>query len=110
MNIVPIDSDEFDVEEYWLFNALSIEWLFILKKLGESVKAKPEVQHAVQAAAFDNSPIYMLKKSCYPAEVIAKAIGVEVEKLKAHQGIITLKHLNPQTDLPRPTVEYWGEA
>lgn len=108
MAVVPISS-QINVEEYWQIKALSIEWLYVLQKLAESVKVAQQEMHCVVGTSFDNQPLYMLKRSFYPTEVISKATGIERDKLEGYAGVITLK-ATPQDGVPEATVGYWGTA
>lgn len=98
----------FDIAEYWQVKALSVEWLYVLSTLALSVHAAPEEQHCVVGMSWDNTPLYLLKKKYFPAASLSKVTGIAEEKLSSYKGVITLQ--SKKSDLPEPTVPYWGKA
>lgn len=111
--MVDIDDDDdvmqVTLADYWQFVAKSVEWIYVLKKLGDSVKQPPEMRHAATATHSSGAPLYLLKKEFYAPEVIAKALGLPADKLAGYEGPIVLKGAAEDT-LPEVTVNYWGEA
>lgn len=110
MVIVPISTD-INPADYWQFHALSIEWLFIMQKLKDSVMAKEADRHCLLGVnAIDGTEVYFLSKKFYTAETIAKATGLPVEKLEVYGGVIKLNPPKVDEALPKPTVDFWGTA
>lgn len=108
MTEVPITTDGFNVDDYWQIKALSIEWLYVMQKLGESIIPKAGEQHVLVGVSFDQSTTYLLKRSYFPPSVIAKATGLPEDKLAKYTGVITLKSTSVAPK--EPTVSYWGTA
>lgn len=109
MVAIPIQSDDVNLKDYWQLRALSVEWLYVLEKLRTSIQAKDADRHALLAVGVDGAQTYLLSKKFYTAPTIAKATGIEAAKLEASSGVITLRGKD-EPELPKPTVEYWGEA
>lgn len=109
MAVIPINSD-IKMDDYWQIRALSVEWLYVLQKLNESVMAKAADRHCLLAVGTDGSTTYLLSKKFYTPTTIAKATGLSVEKLEAYVGMITLKSPKSNEGLPDATVPYWGTA
>ncbi len=109
MVVVPINTD-LNMEEYWQLNPRSIEWLYVVKKLGESVQAKYEDKHCLMGTSLDGTTLYLLSKKFYTPVTISKATGLSVAKLENYNGVITLKEPKDSIGKPAPTVAYWGEA
>lgn len=101
--------EAFNVEEYWQVKALSVEWLYVLQKLSESVKAAPHEQHCVVGVGWDGTPLYLLKRSHYPAATLSAVTGIAEGTLLAFTGVLTLK-AKAVEGLPEATVPYWGTA
>lgn len=99
----------FNIEEYWQIKALSVEWLYVLTKLKDSVKVGPFEQHCVVGVHYDGNPLYLLKRKYYPVAEISRVTGLAEDKLAAYTGILTLKSKLVE-GLPEPTVTYWGLA
>lgn len=110
MTIIPITGD-INPADYWQFHALSIEWLFIMQKLKDSVMAKEADRHCLLGVnAVDGTEVYFLSKKFYTAATIAKATGLPEEKIEAYSGVIKLKPPKVDEALPKATVDYWGTA
>jgi hypothetical protein len=99
----------FDVEEYWQIKALSVEWLYMLQKLKDSVEPPEGIQHCIIGQGWDGQPLYLLHRKVYTPTTLGAAFGLTEEKLLSYRGVITLKSKYAD-GLPEPTVSYWGTA
>lgn len=102
-------SNGLNLEEWWQINAQSIEWLYVLQKLKDSVVPKPGDTHCLLGEGPDGSQTYLLKKLYYTPEAISKVTGLAVAALQSNSGLITLKP-NKAEAPKKSTVNYWGEA
>lgn len=95
------------MSETYTIEARSLEWVYLLTKIISA--HKPKVGD-VQMASESGNPIYFIKKSLIPVDKLAKVLGTTAEQLGAAKKRIILRPLSDDTTLPKPTVNYLGEA
>lgn len=109
MAVIPITSGQIKVDEYWQFRAHSVEWLYVLSKLKDSVMTQ-DGSHCLIGESPDGTVTYLLRKRSYSVATISKATGLSEADLESNVGIITLKEPKSNKGLPEPNVEGWGTA
>ncbi len=97
--------------KYWLLIAGSLEWQYVMAKLEEEFFVAGRDDLSVYGALVPEDPclppIYWMKKTAIPAEVIAHRVGLPVDVVKKAKII----KLRPFPEGPvKPTVEYFGTA
>lgn len=97
-----------DLTKNWALHSHGIEWTYIVKvKLLRPIQEKePNVG---MVAFFDGNPTFIIPKDKLPAAILSKYTGIAVDKLVGVEEVIELT-LKPRPDLPKPTVNQWGEA
>lgn len=97
------------VKDYYIFETTSFEWLWVIQNMIAKVKDEMGPHDVLLIAPKEgaDNPSYYLKKTRFPADVIAKSIGTTAEKVEAAK-IIRLKPFEKPEGLPEPTVGYYG--
>jgi hypothetical protein len=104
-----VDGNNFKVDEWWQFSPRSIEWLYMMQKMKDSIKPAPTEDICVIGATWTGEALYLLSRKYFPTEAISAATGLTAEALDKHNGVIVLRTKTPE-DLPEPTVQGWGTA
>lgn len=99
------------VKDYFIFETTSFEWLWVIQNMISKVKDEMDPHDVLLIAPKEGNadPSYYLKKTRFPADVIAKALGTTPEKVEAAK-IIRLKPFETPEGIPEPTVGYYGVA
>lgn len=98
-------------KDYWVLQTSSVEGTYIVGKLIKQFFPKPNaVTHDLVLLQYEDGqdPAYWLRKAKLPIEELAKVTGLSLDTL-ATDKVITFK-IKPRPDLPKPTVQGWGEA
>lgn len=106
---VPIIEVEPDENKHWLIEPHGLEWIFLMRKLINSVKvAKGKLDDRYMMRMRGNDWVYALNPKHYSRELVQRTLGLKPEQLQCGKIVV----LNaPKTDgLPEPTVGYFGEA
>lgn len=97
--------------EWWVLNVLAPEWRYVLDQL--ILKHLGHGPHRTKAFVDGTRghPVYYIKRSALPCEVLAQAIGARPEDLDRTKEV-NLRAVDPEGDerVPAPTVDYYGEA
>lgn len=96
-------------DTHWFIKFHGIEWSYVLFKLIE--KCIPKVDGKDLPVLFvmnEGQPMYLIQRQHLSAETLSRYVGLDVEALKASK-VVELA-VKPRPDLPKPTVEGWGEA
>lgn len=94
-----------DHTEYYIFNSHAPEWAYVISKIGVKAGLKQgDIFYALHPG--DVITFYMPRR--VDPQLIASALGQNVDKIAASK-LITLPFIGDKT-LPKPTVQYFGEA
>lgn len=109
---------ELNPKDYWIIQTSSVEGMFIVQKLLKDHMPKPNpATHDLVIVEYEDhnvtphdvqDPAYWMRKAKLSIEAVSRATGLSLEQL-AEDKVITIK-LRERPDLPKPTVQGWGEA
>lgn len=96
-------------EEYWFLRVSGSAWEFVLvEKLLKPLKEKPQSEMPYIAVMGDAGVLYLLRKKFVPVELLMTQTGLDKETLEQAE-VIELSE-KKRDDLPKPTVNYWGQG
>jgi hypothetical protein len=101
----------YNVKEFWhvRYPPASVEWEFAVHKLISSVEVLVWNDWIKTKHDESGDMILLLKKERYPIELLARTFGIsKAQILKLEMIVLDAPKAN--TDLPTPTVNYWGTA
>lgn len=101
-----VEGQNFALADWWQFKVLSVEGLYMMAKLKDSVLPPAGVDHCVIGMAWDSTPLYLLSKKFYTAAAISAVTGIPADRLERTTKPI---EFNTQPG-PIPTVSGWGTA
>lgn len=94
--------------DVWAVEFNSIEWGFLLGKLVKQNNLGTD-DLVIGMNPETNFTVFMFKRDKVTAEQISKLTGIPAEGIIKH-GRVKLWPADERTDLPKPTVQYVGEA
>ena len=108
---IPVTQGGLLMSEWWQIRAHSVEWLYVLDKLakGSGPFNSKDPAYVIGVSAETATPMYLLRRTVFPAAMLSKVTGLKVEDLEKTTGIITLRS-KPDTTIPEASVNYWGTA
>lgn len=92
--------------EAYILEVRALEWAFIISKFMREHKATPD---DVRVSFENGHTVFAINKSFATAEELAAILGTTPEQLMNAPKVLLLP-LADDSDLPKPTVPYIGEA
>ena len=91
------------------FSPKCVEWVYLMNKLLHSIEITAWNDYLIYTHEETGDHVYRLKKDRYPAEQVAKMLGMTVQAI--HKlDIIYLDPPAANKGIPAATVEGWGTA
>lgn len=101
---IPVNRDE-----YWYLRISGSAWEFVLvEKLIKPLEKQPQSEMPYIAVHGDAGLLYLLRKKFVPVELLMTHTGLDKDTLEQAE-IIELTEKR-RDDLPKPTVNYWGQG
>ena len=103
-----MNPEDIDVTRYWPISVQGICWEYILRQLLKPLEKAPINERPIIMIVVNGRPVYLLLKKYLPVEELSRRTGLSPEVLNT-LPVIRLVELD-RPELPRPTVQGWGEA
>lgn len=94
-------------DQFYIFEVPNADWAHVILNLIE--KSDGIQVGDVQIVQEGRTPLYYLRRMCFPEERVAAALGMTTKEL-SKRGIIHLPLLDDDSKYPKPNVPYSGRA
>lgn len=98
--------------EYWHMVIRSNEWSWIIQRIEKDYPTPKGMDGPPEYVIYFKGtvPLILIAKRRVPFEVIKARLGLPAESIPETCKLLVLHPLSDDSALPKPTVDYWGEA
>lgn len=95
-------------DDYYIIEAKAAEWVYVLDKLIHEAKDTLTTGDAIVSLELTH-PVYYLSRKKFTATALARVLGGSEAQI-TNSKVIRLEPYKRNSNLPNPSVPYFGEA
>jgi hypothetical protein len=100
--------NQINPDDYWSIEVSGVSWQYVIGKLCLPLAKINPNEAAVLFKDEGGVQTYMLKREFVNAATLAHVTGMDIAAVKKLKALRLSE--KDREDLPKPTVNYWGEA